>query len=390
MLPISAAETDSALIARLFEKLKGSMFDLVAQDINRANPTFLAACSMVQSTITLARQRAPTIQRSLQSQDSVMSSSSSYQVNASTSFNDVNPCWNCKGYPQMIRHSRDACQALHCRNCNVMWRTPADPTYHRFFECPIKALEIQQRGNAAMQSRNSNSRGDRHVPAQQKKRGSSPSRFQDRNTKQKTVAFQVQTMATSQQQQDYEEELISKRLAVNTMSSAADENVYEYESEDDEYDIYACNMMSVTTVDANVATRIAEARMVLQDSGANICVTPFAILEALPDLELFMWPKPKRVIFGNGTTAVSKYFVLLGPILHKTALLSCVINTILAVQPVNRRGYNINFTYQQRCIVTLRDDPQPIIDEPVHPSRHLYYVDIKKFVEYVNVTRDNM
>jgi hypothetical protein len=130
--------------------------------------------------------------------------------------------------------------------------------------------------------------------------------------------------------------------------------------------------------------------MVLQDSGANICVTPFAILEALPHLQLFKWTKPKRVIFGNGTTAISTYFVRLGPILDKTAVLSCVTNTILAVQPINKRGYNINFTYQQRCIVTLRDDPLPIIDEPVHPSRYLYYVDIQKFVEYVPVTPDNM
>ena len=70
MLPVSAAESDSALIARLFDKLKASMFDLVAQEINRSNPTFLVACSMVQSTITLARQRAPAVQRTLSASDS--------------------------------------------------------------------------------------------------------------------------------------------------------------------------------------------------------------------------------------------------------------------------------------------------------------------------------
>jgi hypothetical protein len=122
--------------------------------------------------------------------------------------------------------------------------------------------------------------------------------------------------------------------------------------------------------------------MVLQDSGANICVTSFAILEALPHLKLHKWTRLKEVIFGNGTKAVSEYYVYLGPILSRTAILNCVTNTILAVFPVNKRGYNVQFTHKKRCIVTRLDDPTPIIDEPVHPSRNLYYVDIKKFVEY--------
>ena len=247
---------------------------------------------------------------------------------------------------------------------------------------------MQQRSSPGTQNQRQRqfSRGNNSADYQQRKRGSSPSRYQDRNTKPKAVAFQVQTMATSQPQQEYEDDLISRRLCVNTVTSTSNDVVYDDDSDDEEFVVY---MMS-TAVSSAVSNRIAEARMVLQDSGANICVTPFAILEALPHLQLFKWTKPKRVTFGNGTSAISIYFVLLGPILNKTAVLSCVTNTILAVQPVNKRGYNINFTYQQRCIVTLRDEPQPIINEPVHPSRNLYYVDIQKFVDYVPAVSENM
>jgi hypothetical protein len=267
-----------------------------------------------------------------------------------------------------------------------MWRTQTDPTYHKFYQCPVKALEMQQRATMSIQNsrRNQYGRNNTSVSTQLPKRSASPSR--DRNVKQKSVAFQVQTMKTAEQQQEYEDELIEQHLSVNKVSAITSSNnmTHNYESEDEEFDIYNCNMMTtIPTIDADVNTRIAEARMVLQDSGANICVTPFAILEALPHLQLFEWSRPKQVIFGNGTTAISKYYVFLGPILNKTAVLSCVSTTILAVLPVNKRGYNVTFTYLQRCLVTHKDNVTPIIDEPVHPLRHLYYVDIMKFVECI-------
>jgi hypothetical protein len=133
----------------------------------------------------------------------------------------------------------------------------------------------------------------------------------------------------------------------------------------------------------DLARRIAEVCMVLQDSGANICVTSFAILEALPHLRLHKWLNPKKVVFGNGTTAISTFYVYLGPILDRTAVLSCVTNTILAVLPVNDRGYNVTFTHRKRCIVTKYDSPTELINEPVHPTRNLYYVNIDKFVNFV-------
>ena len=70
--------------------------------------------------------------------------------------------------------------------------------------------------------------------------------------------------------------------------------------------------------------------------------------------------------------------------LSHTAILSCVANTILAVLPVNKRGYNVQFTYKKRYIVTRLDSPCPIIDEPLYPSRYLQYVDIKYLL---NTTR---
>ena len=80
---------------------------------------------------------------------------------------------------------------------------------------------------------------------------------------------------------------------------------------------------------------------------------------------------------------MSEFYVYLGPILDRTAVLKCVTNTILAVLPVNERGYNVTFTYLKRCIVTKHDDRRELINEAVHPTRHLYYVDIEKFVNFV-------
>ena len=80
---------------------------------------------------------------------------------------------------------------------------------------------------------------------------------------------------------------------------------------------------------------------------------------------------------------MSLFYVYLGPILNRTAVLSCVTNTILAVLPVNERGYNVTFTYLKHCIVTKHENPTELINEAVHPTRNLYYVDIEKFVNFV-------
>ncbi|MFO0007462.1 MAG: hypothetical protein ACK559_40740, partial [bacterium] len=94
------------------------------------------------------------------------------------------------------------------------------------------------------------------------------------------------------------------------------------------------------------------------------------------------WPSPKLVTFGNGSKAISEYFVDLGPIMHYTAILNCITNTILAVTPVNRRGYTVSFTHNMRCRITKGNDQTLIIDEPVQPVRNLYYVDIVKLYAY--------
>jgi hypothetical protein len=184
---------------------------------------------------------------------------------------------------------------------------------------------------------------------------------------------------------DYEQSLIDQHL--DHRVNATDEQ-YDYDSADEDF-VFTFAMLTMNsppvaaTVLLGLARRIAEVCMVLQDSGANICVTSFAILEALPHLRLYKWSSPKKVVFGNGTTAISKFYVYLGPILDRTAVLSCVTNTILAVLPVNERGYNVTFTYLKRCIVTKHDNPAELINEAVHPTRHLYYVDIEKFVNFV-------
>jgi hypothetical protein len=224
----------------------------------------------------------------------------------------------------------------------------------------------------------------------QQQSSSSAGSTQNRSVRPK-VAFQVRTMAAVDStpiHSEYEQSLINQHMdhsdRVNTTAQQND----DYYSEDEDF-IYHFSMLTVKSLPGaasvlpELARRIAEVRMVLQDSGANICVTSFAILEALPHLRLHKWSSPKEVIFGNGTTAVSIYYVYLGPILDRTAVLSCVTNTILAVLPVNQRGYNVTFTYLKRCIVTKHENPTELINEAVHPTRHLYYVDIDKLVNFV-------
>jgi hypothetical protein len=232
------------------------------------------------------------------------------------------------------------------------------------------------------------------------KRPNSPATSLNRTVKPR-VAFQVQHITTGDSyppSSEYEQQLITQHL-VNTT------NINEHNKEDnfpdDELFLHQESMMknnlstndhqeaiipvqigSIPNTQFSRENRIAEARMVLQDSGANICVTSFAILEALPDLKLYKWNTPKQVVFGNGTSAISQYYVDLGPILHHTAVLSCVMNTILAVLPVNERGYNVTFTHQRRCIVTKGINKIELINEQVHPTRNLYYVDIERFINY--------
>ena len=68
--------------------------------------------------------------------------------------------------------------------------------------------------------------------------------------------------------------------------------------------------------------------------------------------------------------------------MHYTAILNCMTNTILAVTPVNRRGYTVNFTHNMRCRITKGDNLTPTIDESVQPLRDLYYVDVTKLHAY--------
>ena len=68
--------------------------------------------------------------------------------------------------------------------------------------------------------------------------------------------------------------------------------------------------------------------------------------------------------------------------MHYTAILKCMTNTILAVTPVNRRGFTVSFSHNMRCRITKGDDVTPIIDEPVQPLRNLYYVDVVKLYAY--------
>ena len=153
-----APESDSSMIARLFKKLRGTMFDLVALQINELNPNFVVAISMLTRTLTLHRQRnptrdstypsqtvtsAPSYQVNQQSSTSVVTSAPTYQVNAQSGVPDDTPCWNCRQNPQIAFHTRDSCKALHCANCGSSWASYSHPSFHKFTHCPLK--QSQQR-----------------------------------------------------------------------------------------------------------------------------------------------------------------------------------------------------------------------------------------------------
>jgi hypothetical protein len=76
----------------------------------------------------------------------------------------------------------------------------------------------------------------------------------------------------------------------------------------------------------------------LQDSGANInaCNRKLA--------EIFQWKSLFRVGFGNGSSALSTDYVILGPILGRTAIIDECAGTILSIPNANNKGYTFPLT----------------------------------------------
>ena len=96
-----------------------------------------------------------------------------------------------------------------------------------------------------------------------------------------------------------------------------------------------------------------------------------------------MWTKPKTVIFGNGTKAISTYYVYLGPIMGNSALLKTLTNTILAVPRVNRRGYGVNYNANMTCdIVKGMEDKTVLLTVPLDTSSSLYYMNVCNFINF--------
>ena len=165
----------------------------------------------------------------------------------------------------------------------------------------------------------------------------------------------------------------------------------EEDDEDAEFN-YHIRMMNTTPVSKTVTfadpvnsaetSSIPEPCRVLIDSGANICCTPPTIVHHVPNLTVYQWRNLKTVTFGNGTTAVSKYYVNLGPILGNTAILSSLSNTIMAVPRVNKRGFSVACTWDMTCEIRSRTAPDTVLTAPLDGPSHLYYMNVSHLLAY--------
>ena len=132
------------------------------------------------------------------------------------------------------------------------------------------------------------------------------------------------------------------------------------------------------------STRITKARNVLSDSGANIAAAPTILAEIL-DLVPQVWPRPKKIVFGNGAAEWSSYFIDIGSLFGRVALLDNLVNTIFAVPVANKLGYSVHFNATMQSKIF---DPggQLLFQSSIHPLSGLYYFDMMDMWAAINTS----
>lgn len=105
-------------------------------------------------------------------------------------------------------------------------------------------------------------------------------------------------------------------------------------------------------------------------------------------LQVYQWNSPVTVVFGNKSTAISHYYLQLGPILGKVAIVNSCVNTILSVSALNLRHYDVLFSSDLHCYVWDREG-KLVLRERMDMQNRLYYVDIHHFLRPQTTTTNN-
>jgi hypothetical protein len=117
---------------------------------------------------------------------------------------------------------------------------------------------------------------------------------------------------------------------------------------------------------------------VLVDSGANICAAPPA-LAMLLKLPVHEWPTPIVVTFGNKSTAMARYYIYLGNLLGRTAIIENCAHTVLSTPALNRRGYDVLMGSNMRC--SIFNDDGVFADVPITQGEELYFLDVYELLK---------
>lgn len=409
---MGAPKSDAQLKTILFQKLHGSLFESVINEIDKhPEMTYLEACDEVRRVMNLSHMRSsayassphhvaasttiaypgyvnpspppppspparsyaflyPGAQGYIPSSSVHVPSTPSYQANTvarSPSFQPT-PCWNC----QSTDHRHRDCPANHCRACGSWWISVHEPNYHHFSVCPQNRNPPQFTG--------SDTRRPFARPAMPNKRGrGSPTmRGRGRPGRGATIAA-VQTSSGVGEEiysNDYWDNYLTENHAADDAS--LDTPQYMFDHIPDEYGGGTINMMCSDSTSPSSLSAEHEALKVLQDSGANICAAP-PILAQILGVPIHQWSTPFTVVFGNKSTATSHYYLELGPILDRVAIVDSCINTILSVSALNLRKYDVLFSRDLHCYV-WDEENKLVIRQRMDMDNRLYYVDVRSFL----------
>jgi hypothetical protein len=112
-------------------------------------------------------------------------------------------------------------------------------------------------------------------------------------------------------------------------------------------------------------------KFLTKNPGANINACNKRLAELL-DLDIFQWKSPFRVVFGNGSSALSTV-ILLEAIIGRTVIIDECAETILSIPNANRKGYTFTLTGDMRCVISNREG-QPrllfVVLTKVHGPQH--------------------
>jgi hypothetical protein len=379
--------SDAELRNQLYEALQGQMFEQVSYEIHRdPHMTFMEACQAVRQAADWYNVRNRSTSRKRAAQDDLMHSGTiqtvaspaplvvDFQNTSSQPQHSSNShqilavqrgsihCWNCSASDHLARN----CTVLTCGGCQCYFKSRDAPGYHTIMNCPFvsrpaagQAFTRSVRGRGVFRGGRGSGRSGRGQVI------SAP----------RINVTELGNGAEFTEAQDFDEEV--DPWTEFGIPNSDPENGYYFTGM-----TRACLKGPDTSNNESVY-------QVLQDSGANINACNRKLAELL-DLEIFQWNSPFRVVFGNGSSALSTEYVILGPIIGRTAIIDGCAETILSIPNANRKGYTFTLTGDMRCVIS-NCEGQTLINVPIDIRRGLYFIDIKYFLNandnFVNYVR---